>query len=240
MCSILGIISPKKLPTLDTKSKNLIPKLIRANAYRGGDGAGIWSEKWGLIKGVKLNVIKEFMRRSDDSTFLVHLRKATSGDVSNAHCHPFKKSGVVLCHNGHISNFTQFKVAMDSLAGLHAVVKGQDEINKLSGWFVLAWIDNRDKTFNLLNHDGSIQYGWFGKRLVFASTGLKKYVKKVYEVPQNTWYSFNINSEEIIRLDAMQKINPIAIQPFYFSDDEYYVPYRPYVLPKEKQHRFSW
>jgi asparagine synthetase B (glutamine-hydrolysing) len=199
--------------------------LIRANKHRGGDGSGIWSEKWGLIKGVTLNVVKEFMRRSDESTFLIHLRSASSGDVNNGHCHPFIHSNdVVFCHNGHISNYLDYKVSMDSLAGLYAVIRGIKEINKLSGWFVFAWLDKRDGTFNLLNHNGSIQYGWLGGRLVFASMGLDRYLKHVFEVPQNVWYTFNLSGQNIIRLDSVRSINPVERLYRYYSpyDGEYY------------------
>lgn len=191
MCSILGYFSPKKVRALDQNGLDILNKLIKLNIHRGGNGAGIWTEKSGLVKSVHLNLPHELLKRKGkEKNLLMHLRIATNGGICDRFCHPFVLDDIAYCHNGHISNFTEFGAEMDSLAGLFAINKGQKAIEKLTGWYVFAWYDKKRATINLLNHNGSIQYGWYRGNLVFASEGLDKVLEKWFVVPDNKWLVF--------------------------------------------------
>jgi len=200
MCGIIGATGKKP----DVK---LLSKLVSLNLDRGGqDGVGIWSNRQGLRKGLNITLDKELAKRKKDKNFLIHLRWATSGEVSARFCHPFRYKDIVFCHNGHIWNYKDWNLPMDSLAGLLFVVRNLQGIEKLWGSYVFAWYNLDDLTFNILNHNGEIQFGWENKTLYFASEGINMVIEKAYGCPNNTKLTFNSETGGLVGVQNLEKL----------------------------------
>ena len=216
MCSIIGIVSPKRALPFEKSEKKTLARVIALNEYRGGSGAGVWSPKIGLKKSVKLDAKGEVYTRKDDNNIMVHLRASTSGQVIDKFCHPFQSKHIVLAHNGHITNYRHFRVPMDTLAGVKQVRKGESAIRELQGWYVLAWYNLKSGLFHLLNQSGAIDYGWAGGRLWYASTNLKTALGDklgaVHSLPSGKHIVFNPFGK-VVKVQSEKDYSPRVFVP---------------------------
>jgi len=200
MCGIIGATGKKPDVTE-------LRYLIYLNQHRGGwDGQGIWTNKQGLKKGFNLDWGMELLKRRKSHKFLIHLRAATSGNISPKFCHPFLKNNIVFCHNGHIENYESFNTPMDSLAGFQIVLNNLKGIENLDGFYVFSWFDNSNNTFHLLNNCGQIQFGWRKNTLYFASTGVEKILNRTNFCPNYTHLIFNSENGELKSIKKLEKL----------------------------------
>lgn len=202
MCSIIGAIKVNQKAKIDYKK---LQKLYEKNISRGGSGQGIWSPKKGLTKGLKLKCYGEYEKRKNENVIISHLRYATSGSTSDEHCHPFETENTVFVHNGHISNYQFFNVAMDSLAGLKMIENGK-ELEKLDGWYVFVWYNKKTKRLHMVSSSGHIEFTTEKGIFYFASIGIKDVFSKGSVMPDGYHLTFKLcDFSEISLTELPQK-----------------------------------
>ena len=210
MCSIIGITSPTS-ETLSAQDFTNLKRLIRLNKYRGGHGAGVWSDKTGLKKSPKLDALSEVMSRKGEKHVLVHLRYSTSATHIAKYNHPFMERHVVFVHNGYVSNYRRFGVPMDSLAGLQAILKGNEALRELEGWYVFVWYNLKTKKVHVLNHAGSIQYGWLDGKLYLASVALEKVIPSCKVIESGQHLVFDYTTPKRVHLQSVRAFTPKSV-----------------------------
>lgn len=93
---------------------------------------------------------------------LGHVRASTRGEVSAINAHPFISGPILLAHNGTISNtwdlekkyikHGRFPVDSELVAACLSKVPSDDAksvLEEIEGSYVLTWMDQRDKSFNI-------------------------------------------------------------------------------------------
>lgn len=221
MCSIIGITSPTSKALDATDFRNL-KQLIKLNQHRGGHGAGVWSEGSGLVKSPKLDAISETMSRKGEKNILIHLRYATSATKVAKYNHPFMEKHVVFVHNGHITNFKKFDVPMDSMAGLKAILQGNEAMRDLEGWYVFVWYNLKTKRVHVLNQSGSIQYGWLNGKLYLASIGLEEVIPSAKVIESGQHLVFDYTTPKLVHLNSARAFTPkTEVVRFGFGSKSY-------------------
>lgn len=169
MCGISGIhfFNHKKRALADWQVEGIVNELLLGIEKRGEDSTGvatirgngdIWIEKAELKAS-------EFIKHRTSldkkvKSILLHTRYATQGHQSNLlNNHPIDYGNAVIIHNGHINNDDELftdenldrKAEVDSeiIAALfdkHGIEKAHLTLQKLSGGFAIAAIDQRKPT----------------------------------------------------------------------------------------------
>lgn len=89
---------------------------------------------------------------------LGHNRWATRGAVNARNAHPFRCGHIILVHNGTLTNqallpdHENYEVDSENIAHAISTIGAAETIQKLNGAFTLAWINEQDKTFNIIRN----------------------------------------------------------------------------------------
>ncbi len=156
----------------ERRAFNMLPKL---DTTRGSHSTGILSVDSALetcvvkSKGTPWDLYKTDAYHKWDNThfgigdpmctlLLGHNRYATTGKINKKNAHPFHEGKIIGVHNGTLTDQSLLvdsdKYAVDSQNIFHHMnEKGEkDAIELLDGAFTLAWVNEEDKTFNLVRN----------------------------------------------------------------------------------------
>jgi asparagine synthetase B (glutamine-hydrolysing) len=170
MCGIVGVLSNTSLTTAE---KEAIKWMSYFDYVRGVHSTGYMFGNQHFTRVVKSlgspetlwnhpdvrdTLFNDGVLLSTGLNFIVgHNRAATKGAVTARNAHPFVQDHIIGVHNGtttygldSLPSSKDFEV--DSEAILHAMSKGitlKEIINRVFLSYVLVWVDEKEKTFNL-------------------------------------------------------------------------------------------
>ncbi len=114
MCRLFGFRSnvPSRAHGSLVEAENALAR--QAEAHRDGWGIGYFmgDEAYILKSGAGASEDERFARisrRLESHTFVVHVRRATVGDVDSLNSHPFRHGNWLFAHNGTIFGFDKMK-----------------------------------------------------------------------------------------------------------------------------------
>ena len=231
MCGIVGV-GVFSQGGLFHKDLEIFRQALVGDSLRGVDGTGVVRVKktgaydFRKIEGdpfalYRAKGVAQWLTKSvedGDPVVFGHNRFATYGKRSTANAHPFESNGVVLVHNGFISNLSEFgsaatKPEVDS-HGL-TVAMGEydvmDVLETIRGAYSLVWYDSTNKTLNFArNYERPMFIGAQAtmKRMIFGSEKpmlswilerCKETSLSFEELPTQQWVSINMNGDVVER-----------------------------------------
>ncbi len=155
-----------------------------AQSVRNPDGAGIGvftPEGTPVVEKQPLAAWQDadFLTAARDlrsTTFLAHVRYATTGPVSVANTHPFQQDGRLFAHNGVVGDLPALDARLDLLSGRH-LVRGQTDSERI---FALITAETRRNGGDL--RTGLVDaIGWIGENLSTFSCNF------VMTTPDHLW-----------------------------------------------------
>ncbi|MCH8331259.1 MAG: hypothetical protein IH946_07740 [Bacteroidetes bacterium] len=216
MCGIFGVISNKGVATGFDQTKSIIDSLFQLSESRGKESAGIsvkdviGNKIWVLKEDIpasdliKKKYYKNFFKQAVNSSFdaqqctspisiMAHSRLVTNGtQENNTNNQPVIKDGVVMIHNGIVTNVNElwdkyqdvlerkYEVDTEVLASLiryklkesgNLITAIQSAFSEMEGAASVAITTDDTNTFALATNTGSLYY-WISddkSLLVFAS-----------------------------------------------------------------------
>jgi hypothetical protein len=151
MCGLFGWNLEKRVPKRCKRQLNrLAVALMLQNSYRGTDSWGFYSPNIDRrIVGVG-DIVAMSNRASsfllDSEVLIAHTRKATTGDISTANCHPFRVGSLVGAHNGIVFNHSTLnyrydrKCTVDSEHLFYHLAEGR-ELKDITGYGAITFHD---------------------------------------------------------------------------------------------------
>src|SRR5262249_19293689 len=112
------------------------PDSLAVQSHREPDGTGLgWFDEHGEVQGHRLPIAaytdREFAREArhvSSTTFLAHVRYASTGQLSEANTHPFHQAGRLFAHNGVIHGLPDLDARLGP-AG--ALVRGETDSERV-------------------------------------------------------------------------------------------------------------
>lgn len=163
-----------------------------------------------------------------------HARYATHGNIQHKNAHPFKHEHIVLAHNGGVHNHRildpNFKSEVDSEFICHLIATHGVEwtVARLQGAFALTWLDETEKTFNIIrNEDRTLALYKNKYRDVYYYTSEAKLAEWVMERNNTKEYErieFNIGEQLVWSLEhnTLTRIKrPLYTPPSYLPVERY-------------------
>lgn len=143
MCRLFGF----KSAVLSRAHRSLIAAenalSVQARAHRDGWGIGWFHgpEAYLLKSEAGADACDSFRRAADrlaSQTLVVHVRKATVGNVSPLNVHPFRHGRWVFAHNGTLLGFDRLAPALlaDTPPSLRDLILGQTDSEHLFAWLL--------------------------------------------------------------------------------------------------------
>lgn len=167
MCGIVGYVSLSDHVAPQNKNR-FLHDAIMLDTFRGMDSTGMitvadeFETDWlkTLDEGWDFVAREEFEAMDRGWAAIAHNRAATRGKVTVDNAHPFKYGGVLLVHNGTLSNMGRNlpnysdRYDIDSIQICRALGKvkpgrAADVLSEIDGAFALAWTDARDQSINI-------------------------------------------------------------------------------------------
>lgn len=162
MCGLYGSIGA-------TSDPRIIRCLAILNESRGKDATGFFNAHGAFWKHAERSTIELCDRKAtkwiEDScrkTWAVcgHCRASTRGGATTRNAHPFIYGKVIGSHNGVIPDSPK-EYPVDTEWAIDLLSKAdpgdyQGALGGVAGWYVLTWLDQRDKSIYLLNWEGSL------------------------------------------------------------------------------------
>ena len=172
MCEIFFMKKTKG--TLDISEVEELLKVAESSAISNSDGFGFFTDT-GIVKcGEQLKAETHrglFLDKIRGAKYVVmHVRKATSGEVSTKNAHPFEEKGWTLVHNGVIPEYSNkgkppkvdSQILLESIANKHGkddVDKIKKALKKVSGWLsVFARSPSGDLYY--FKHRANFEFGY--------------------------------------------------------------------------------
>lgn len=188
MCGIVGMISKNGFG-FSGNDDDIFQDMLYTDAIRGMDSTGafvvtkknqVTIVKQAVDPGIlfRTKSWKDFKTDINSKGLLVvgHNRKATTGAITSKNAHPFEKNGVILVHNGFISNAKQLDstVDVDSESILTALTDNKQDVIKtldsLNGAWALAWYNHTAQKFYLArNPERPLSFVHSENKVFFAS-----------------------------------------------------------------------
>lgn len=169
MCGHFGYITSK--PKTGTKArKDFFRDMLVFDTPRGIDSTGIYlhenKDKSVLYKRAlagydfaRMGNVSRMISMIDPRVAMGHNRAATKGTVNDENAHPFVDDGVVMTHNGTLTNFWSLKAHsaefdVDSALICNRISTGKffNFCKEAEGAFALAWYDTKEDKFYLFNN----------------------------------------------------------------------------------------
>lgn len=175
MCGLYGAIGPNV-------NHQAIRTLALLNENRGRDGTGFFNSNFAHFKNVekpsvwlKDPKVSKWLIDSSQKTWAIcgHTRGGTRGGSCTKNAHPFRYGDIIGAHNGVIESApAQYTVdsewAMDMLSK-HKPGAYQEALKGLAGWYMLTWLDRRDKCIYFLNWNGQLSLVNIGGTYYYSS-----------------------------------------------------------------------
>jgi hypothetical protein len=237
MCGIVGMVA-KTGSGFWTAQADIFEELLYLDGVRGMDSTGAFQvsfnnsirvAKQASNPGIFVNTdtFKGFKNDISKRAKIVigHNRKATWGDISSKNAHPFmdKGSGIVLVHNGYISNHTDIDktVDVDSQAIISSIVKEGDPvkgIGKLFGAWASVWYDHkRKKLYMARNSERPLHVIHTDQHMWIASEGeMLEWVLKRNKLNPTTDFELEPNKVYQVSTDTFS-LDQFAVPPKVFT-----------------------
>lgn len=271
MCGLVGLAGDTTGTWKDIFSNLLIVDSLRGTHSTGAAFVSRVTEDIKLAKevGHPFNLLQSKMYNEilklSNKVMIGHNRYATKGEHTEDNAHPFAFPTVVGAHNGTLDNsclkelHDYDKFGTDSEAIYSNINKYgvEDTIKRLSGAWALTWYDKTDNTINMIrNNKRPLYYAYSedGCTLLWASevdmlkAVINRSYKKVrdnewYELPVNTWYSWEIpdsiavkfNKPKAKELKGKESIYQNRGSYFHDSRDYYWQDYGKSNYKKQQQ-----
>lgn len=176
MCGLAGGIGAG----VDT---GIIRALLILNESRGHDGVGVFNSSGGWRKNnsrsteeLRKPELSEFIHKSATKTWAVcgHTRGGTRGGAFARNAHPFCYGDIIGSHNGVVDAPVKYDVDSMWIMDLLSQAKPgeyQKALAQVGPWFVLTWLDKRNKSIYLLNWSGTLHFMKYRGIWYYSSDG---------------------------------------------------------------------
>jgi len=184
------------------------------NESRGRDGTGFFNSNFAHFKNVdkpsvwlKDPKLSRWLQDSANRTWAIcgHTRGGTRGGSCTKNAHPFRYGPVIGSHNGVIDSApSQYVVdsewAIDNLSKAEPG-EYQEALKGLSGWYVLTWLDKRNKCIYILNWNGQMHMTHLGGCYYYSSDA--DHLKQALGVPDK--HVLSLSHTKVLRFHIGQK-----------------------------------
>lgn len=221
MCGIIGYIGPEKF----NKDK-IVTLMVYNQLKRGDDSTGIYTVDTGIIKSVlkaDLFIEKEFPNLNEQTLFIGHVRKRTSGIINQENAHPFKYDDLIGVHNGSVTNTDELyedwqkTFSVDSQVILYrlAIEKNPKVLQELDGGTaILVHRENEPNVIYGYNNGGRELYYGEGEKDSYYISSIKESLavigcKHIEEFKKETLYKIGIVDDKATILNSLKlKVEP--------------------------------
>jgi hypothetical protein len=198
-----------------------IRTLALLNESRGRDATGIFNSLGNRFKENERST--KFLQNPELARWLIdssnhcwaicgHCRGGTRGGNTTENAHPFKYGKVIGSHNGVLDAPNKYKVDTEYAIDLLSQAKPghyQDALKDVVGWYVLTWIDMRDRKIRLLNWKGTLHLARFGGSFYYSSeadhlkTALGVADKAIIPITHQQVYEFTYDQNKGVMASKM-------------------------------------
>lgn len=161
----------------------IVRSLLILNESRGHDGVGVFNSSGGWRKNnsrsteeLRKPELSRFIEQSAKRTWAVcgHTRGGTRGGAFARNAHPFSYGEIIGSHNGVVDAPTKYDVDSMWIMDLLSQEKPGDyqkALSQVGPWFVLTWLDKRNKSIYLLNWSGQLHFMKYRGVWYYSSDG---------------------------------------------------------------------